>query len=517
MKNQTNNKLIFIYAAVLIVIFIKAFSYSFNPKIDLNGDNLSYYFYAKAVLQGGYTDIMSVANKPTNNFPPGYPLLMAGIMLFTKNIIVIKIFNGILLLGGIFMLVYLLYKNDRALKELYFAMAAVALINPAILHFTTMMMSEMAYFFFIILTGFFLYKTSQSNPVKDPYFWLAVFSAAYAYHIRTAAVAIFGAVIFYYLFYKRWRHLFLFFAGYVVCLLPWIIRNKVLNVPSSRYFSQMMQVNAWDKNAGTLETSGMFERFGTNIRDIITKQIPDALFSIKVDYNASATFSEWIIGIILVALIIFGLFKIKKLNFYFIGVILATGAILMPWNGGGGTRYITSVIPILYLGLFLGVYQLFTLITKSPIILRLFPFAMALIVFAMVKPGLEEQHKIAKADFHPAYKNYFRIAEEVKKQTPPNTIICVRKPSLFYFFAERPVGKYIFSPDDKKMIEHMYKSNFSYVVLEQLGYGSTPKYLYPTIQKNPKVFKVIMHLKDPDTYLLQFNREEAKKLLQKND
>ena len=47
------------------------------------------------------------------------------------------------------------------------------------------------------------------------------------------------------------------------------------------------------------------------------------------------------------------------------------------------------------------------------------------------------------------------------------------------------------------------------VVLEQLGYGSTYRYLYPAIDKNPNRFASLVHLENPDTYLLKFERSQS--------
>lgn len=498
----------------LLFTFILAFNYIFDAKIDLNGDNLEYFTYAKAILKGGYTNLMSPSNYYTNNFPPGYPLMLAPVMMFTKSIVALKIFNGLLFLAGILLLAHTLNKADDKKIIPIITFGVISLFNPDVLDFATMLMSEMAYILFIALAAFCLYKSDdEKSPFKDIYFWLMIASAGYAYHIRSAAVAIIGGIMLHYLFKKKWTHLGLSVGGFIVCLLPWMIRNKIRGVGSSRYFSQMTQINAWDKNAGTLDTQGMLQRFWDNFCSVITQQVPDALFSREVDYTASATFSQWIFGIAIIGLIFYGLFNIKKLNFFFIGVVIATGATLLPWNGGGGTRYLTSIIPVLYLGLVFGVYHLAARFTKSSIVPQGITILGAIVIFTLVKPNLDMLHQIATTDHHPAYKNYFEIAKIVKDKTPKNTYICCRKPALFYFYADRNVSKYTFSPDDKVMIQHMYKAKFSYVILEQLGYGSTPKYLYPTIKKNPEIFKVVMHLKNPDTYLFQFDREAAAKKL----
>jgi hypothetical protein len=58
-------------------------------------------------------------------------------------------------------------------------------------------------------------------------------------------------------------------------------------------------------------------------------------------------------------------------------------------------------------------------------------------------------------------------------------------------------------------LKGLIDANVDYVVLEQLGYSSTARYLYPAIQKHPECFTPVMHLENPDTYLLQFDRDKA--------
>jgi len=59
----------------------------------------------------------------------------------------------------------------------------------------------------------------------------------------------------------------------------------------------------------------------------------------------------------------------------------------------------------------------------------------------------------------------------------------------------------------------MVRTKVDFVVLEQLGYSSTGRYLYPAIMKHPDLFQPVMQLQNPDTYLLAFNKEGARKWL----
>ncbi len=50
----------------------------------------------------------------------------------------------------------------------------------------------------------------------------------------------------------------------------------------------------------------------------------------------------------------------------------------------------------------------------------------------------------------------------------------------------------------------MTDKDVDYVILEKLGYSSTNRCLFPAIKRYPEKFKIVKHLKDPDTYLIKF-------------
>lgn len=68
---------------------------------------------------------------------------------------------------------------------------------------------------------------------------------------------------------------------------------------------------------------------------------------------------------------------------------------------------------------------------------------------------------------------------------------------------------YLYSTEPEEVIRDLIDKQIKYVVLEQLGYASTVRYLYPAIVANPELFDLVWQLPDPDTYLLKFNREKA--------
>ena len=89
------------------------------------------------------------------------------------------------------------------------------------------------------------------------------------------------------------------------------------------------------------------------------------------------------------------------------------------------------------------------------------------------------------------------------------TVVCSRKPSVFYVYAGCHVCNFRYTEDDAELIRGLLTSQVDYVVLDQLGYAATGRYLYPAIQKHPELFDVVATFRFPQTVLLRFNREAA--------
>jgi hypothetical protein len=96
------------------------------------------------------------------------------------------------------------------------------------------------------------------------------------------------------------------------------------------------------------------------------------------------------------------------------------------------------------------------------------------------------------------------LAKWAKANTPKDAVFSARKPDMFMYFADRTTIGDKPSLNDTVVLDYFRENSVDYVVLEQLGFASTAKYLYPAIQKNQAKFPIAIQLPNPDTYLLKF-------------
>ena len=105
--------------------------------------------------------------------------------------------------------------------------------------------------------------------------------------------------------------------------------------------------------------------------------------------------------------------------------------------------------------------------------------------------------------YEPKWNNYFETAKWFRKREITDVVVSCRKPVMFYLYSGTFTTKYKYTQDDKDLITDLRARKTDYVVIDQLGYSSTFRYLFPAIQNNSDQFELILHIEKPDTYLLK--------------
>ena len=140
---------------------------------------------------------------PHQCLSPGYPLLMTPLRFFTDSIIAQKILNGLFLLGGALLLFFFMIKRKMP-ESLALVGACAAILSDRVLHFSTMMMSEMSCFFVSTAAIFLLANMKKEKPFyKDLSFYGMLVMVILCYHIRTQGVALFAAVVLFFSLHEK--------------------------------------------------------------------------------------------------------------------------------------------------------------------------------------------------------------------------------------------------------------------------------------------------------------------------
>lgn len=515
-KSITSNprRISIIYLLLLIVAFFAIYSTIFDEKVSLVGDNASYYILGNSIANGdGYTNIQHSEKEAHYHYPPGYPVLIASVSkIFSNDIITIKKLNGAFLLGAILLLFFII-KCLTQNNHIAFAVGFITLLNYHILGYATIMMSEIPFLFFSLLCVLLILKIDFSKPVlKNGLFFLLLICLSFSFYIRSVALALFVSMVCFLMFKKKRRYVITLIGGFIALYLPWMLRNNAAK--GNTYISQLVLKNPYQPEQGSIDFSAIIERISINLERYITKEIPSGILSAKenVYTDASAPITAWLLGFILIIGIGLGIYKLPKFRTFICLYVLGFFALLMIWPYVWyGTRFLVPLIPLLIFLFIFGMISLLKWLQGKIIPKQLKHFTaittVVILSFWAIMYGSNSVSIFkARADgeYTNNYKNYFLLADWVQQNTPENSVTAVRKEGLFYLFSKKHVTNYQKTPDREAQIEYLKSKNVDYVVVEQLGFSSTSKYLIPAIDQYPSKFKIIKELKNPDTYLLQF-------------
>lgn len=496
----------FIYWGVLLLTFLIAYIYTFDDKLAMLGDNASYYILGKSLYQGdGYVNISSINRAPNNHYPPGYPAIISVVRWFAEGIVPVKILNGAFLLLGIIFLFEFILRTTTDIV-LAFVISFLTLINANLLYYGSVMMSEVPFMFLSLLSFWAFSKTDENKlTIRDPFLIVSILSMLAAYYVRTLGVALLAGYVLHFLLKKQWKHLAVYFGSFVLGALPWFIRGQSLGGGS--YAKQLTMINPYQPALGQAGFGDFVDRFFNNLSRYITYEIPTALFPVKkIDYHATAEVGDWLLGLLILALIGYGLFKLPRYKWLIIGYILGTLGILMLWPDAWiGVRFIVPLIPFLGLGAYHAVYQMLSQLRKLNIVKKQIPAFVLLIMALFYISPMMDKHEKATEPLVPAWKNYFEVATWAKNNLKDDVLISCGIPSSFYLYADTYTVRFKFSEDPKELIADLEKRKVDYVVIDQF-YGNTFRYLIPAVRKYPHRFEQVYHLKNPDTYLLKFKR-----------
>lgn len=519
----------YILLVIFSAFFISIYAYTVNPKLDLNGDNATYIRLARNLADGhGYCMQNTEGGfTPTSIWPPAYPFVLSLLVrMGVDSLMGFKILNAVFCFLSLLCVAFLVERLTKQ-RWLAFSVAVLTVMSPQLMSFAGMAMSEMLYMLATVGTLLALYLYAQRDTKRfyaSPWFYAAIVGASLAYYTRTIGATILFAVLVFFLFRKEWLSSLGALAGMVVCILPWSLRNRAYGLGGSRYLAETMYINPRRQEDGLMDSFSLWwDRITTNIKDIFLDGFRDILFPFS---HTSNTAGIIILGILILAICIIGAWHAKKMRWALIGYFVATAGFLSIWYGGHGTRYITPLIPLIFALFYMGVWAIYAYLKQrfsahktakavsGPKNNSLLPLLFLLLVFPMVNP-VKELHVQSKKPYPAAYFNYFSIAASMNASYPEGTVVCCRKPELFSYFAPkiRTTG-YAWTSDQEALIQGLLNTKTEYVILEQLGYSSTARYLYPAIQKYPQLFTLVYHMQNPDTYLFHFERQAAEQLLQ---
>ena len=486
------------YLAILgFAVFVAVYLLTFDAKLSIVGDNVSYLLLGQALADGlGFTNLNYPGGTPHVHYPPGYPVvvMLAG-TLSGWNIVIIKVVNGIFLLGTLYLLFLLTRKFTN--RTVAVVVSVIALMNVHLLVYSSSIMSEIPFTFFSMLAIYLL-----SGELTNRRMIMLILSLVLCYYLRAIGIALIGTVVVYFLLEREFRKTAIIFGSVLILILPWIIRNLQVG---SGYIGQFWLKNPYRVDLGTADLTDLFLRFTHNSLRYISQEIPNSFFPVlNIDYTRGPGIGLWIVGLLIIACVVYGLLMLhegRKLvliySVFFLGILLVWPDI---WYG---VRFITPLIPILLILLVIGVVH----VVNRFIHPRLGIVAVILIMILQVIPITDLSSK-AKSEYPNAWENYIDIAK-ISKANLENegTLVSCGKPDLFYYFSDRQSTRFRLSRDQSEVLSDLERRGVTHILIDQ-AYPNTVRFLRPVVLNHPDRFRELFSLENPRTILYEFHTSD---------
>ena len=466
----------------------------FDANLSLTGDNAQFINLGRSLADGhGLSETIEGEPIPHTKYPFGFPLLLAIThILFPGNLIALK--SLVVLLYAISIpLTYLLIRRF-ATPPMALGVSALCLASPPLLDHSHQVMSEIPFLLFSFLALLLLHRAQKSNTLST--LALAIIAISAAYYIRSAGIILIGTGIIFFALHKKWKEAGLIAIGSVLLALPWQIRNAALG--GNDYIKLLLRINPYRPEEGMLTLTALIERIIANL-DLYGLQIIPYIFLpsfIDTNYFVGLVFS----GLLLYVLIT-GLIKRHLLIVYltcYLGLY-----ILWPdmWSD---TRFLIPVIPILFYAILTSMDELLQLLARA--LKKTASRARTVIFFLfLLGSNIFETNELAKhiGQLPPQWNTYFAAAEWIKDNTESDVKIACRKPYLMNAIANRKATGYAWKAPDEVIAEFEQKG-IHIVVIDQIGFRSTPEFLVPAIEAHENRFKILHIVRNPNTYILKF-------------
>lgn len=355
---------------------------------------------------------------------------------------------------------------------------------------------------------------------------------------------------------SRWRLNFkkavLIGLLFIVPCITWELRNLHLtggNKPA--YVRQFFMKDPYTPDLGTVDIKDLWERVHQNY-DYYVKSFAKVVFNYRYKKFLGSWFLQDLIFYVILGGLVYCLIRRRTAVEY---VALAYMLIIYTWPWKG-TRFIVPIIPfaIYYfitgvrcilslidriqpesirmfflLPLFLlGSYPLtthllgkanlsikywlllFSISVLVPLGLRMwkqiepvkstsFVLAITLILAVLVwhvrVDIIREHREPYYYKINSYWGEYVDMAKWIKKNTPSDSIIMCRKPSLMYLWTERYVCIYPFTTDQARVLKTIAGQQVDYIAVDSFRWtNTTPKYLKPVIKENSNQFETVRQI-----------------------
>src|SRR5262245_28703109 len=264
LRNRTGTLIFVLIALHLLLAFL-----AFEPQLHNGGDNAAYYALARSLLSGhGYREIYDPAQPIHTQYPPVFPLMLAGLLLLgLQPWVPFKIL--VVLCSTAAIALSYLWMRRKLRPELAFSVALLMALSPGVIGLSHWELSDVPFWAFTIAA---LFAWERLPPGNTRRLLVATALTIVAYFTRSAGLPLIAGAGAWLLLRRRWKQLAIFVASVLPFLLWWWWRARTKG--GVDYVQQFWFVNPYDPAMGRVGIIGLVQRAFENLGDYLNIHLP---------------------------------------------------------------------------------------------------------------------------------------------------------------------------------------------------------------------------------------------------
>ncbi len=495
----------------------------FDSKVTLGGDDSSYIERAWSFLKEG-------------KFPyfqgPGYPVFLSlFVKMFGINVVALKFVSVFCQLGFVWV-TYLTFRK-RIPYLVLFALISFISFNAFIQYYASQTFTET---FFLFIQSICLYITfniiDNINPedslvegFKNSYKQWLLFGLMFLILTISKSIAFvaIAGVFLYFIFYKNFKQVLYALIAFVVFRLLYMgITTAAFGANETNQLEMMLRVDLYKPQGAHVDFSGMMDRFFTNFNTYISWHMYRIL-NLRLVTNLNVLDNDTIVplpALSYISTIVVGIFTFlsyKRNKFVFFSsiylIVLIGGVFLGVQENNMQSRLIIIAMPLIFLVLFYGVYELAK--RSSMIQFPLILFAIIMLIITIGKSTVTAKQNFISLKqnmagnkfygYTPDWENFLKMSMYCADSLPDSAQVLSRKPAMSFIYGhgKKFVGQFDApnKPDADSVLMGWKKNNVKYIILATLRQNpkknnghvinNIHRMLQPIAQKYPQKLKLV--------------------------
>jgi hypothetical protein len=454
----------------------------FDSKVSIGGDDSGYIERAWAFLHN-------------REFPyyqgPGYPVFLSlFVRLFGLNVIVLKL-SSVLCHFGFVWITYLTFRK-RIPYSVLFALISFISFNSFIQYYSSQTYTETFFLFVQSICFYVFFKVIDAVNTSQPGFidgfrqnyikWIQFGVAFTLLSIsKSIAVVTIGSVVAYFLLNKKYREIvYALVAFLVVRMIYQVIVTSIFGPNQSDQLEQLLRKEIYKPELGHEDFDGMITRFSKNFNLYFSVHLYRIL---NIRGTDSVKIFPGLANISAILMLVFTFLSYKRNKFVFFSsvyvLVLCVGVFFGVQAGNTQDRLIIIAMPLLFLLLFYGMYELSKYADVIQYALILFSCVMLLITIGKSTDRASHNSsalvKNLGGDIYYGYTddwvNFLKMSKYCADSLPESAGILSRKPEMSFIYGKgrKFEGQYWVTTTNADSILLDFKQRkINYVILPSL-------------------------------------------------